>query len=81
MGGKGATVKLSQQLAEALADALDAEHISQADLARDMGLSAKHVNHMVNGKSGALGMYDFAAHTLSRRWVVTLEYAPQEGEA
>lgn len=74
-------MRLSDQFAEALLDALKAENKTQADLARDMGLSAKHVNHMVNGKSGALSMYDFAAFTLGRRWVLTLEYEPQEGEA
>lgn len=74
-------MRLSDQLAEALSEALQAEGKSQADLARDMGLSAKHVNHMVNGKSGALAMYDFAAFALGRRWVLTLEFDPQEGEA
>ncbi len=64
---------LSEQLAKALLDALFEDDRSQADLGRDMGLSAKHVNHMVHGKSGALAMYDYAAFTLGRHWIVTLE--------
>jgi plasmid maintenance system antidote protein VapI len=74
-------VRLSDQLAEQLTEALAAEAMTQADLARAMGLSLKHVNHMVNGKSGALAMYDFAAFTLGRRWVLTMEYVGEEGEA
>lgn len=68
-------MKLSQQVADELAKALADDGMSQADLAREMGLSAKHVNHMIHGKSGALGMYDYAAHVLGRRWVVSLEPA------
>lgn len=75
-------MKLSQQIAEAIAEALQEDGTTQAELARDTGLSTKHVNHVVNGKSGAsFGLYDYIAHTLSRRWVVTLEYVGQEGEA
>lgn len=69
-------MKLNDQLANAVLKALADDGVTQADLARSMGLSAKHVNHLVHGKSGALGMYDFAAHTLGRRWVVTLEADP-----
>lgn len=64
---------LSTQLAEAITHMLDATGTTQADLARTMGLSAKHINQMVQGKSGALGMYDYAAFTLGCKWVVTLE--------
>lgn len=77
-----AEVKLSQQIAEAVADALQQDGMSQAELARTTGLSAKHINKVVNGESGAaFGLYDYLAHTLSRRWVVTLEYVGDEGEA
>jgi transcriptional regulator with XRE-family HTH domain len=65
-------VNLSDQLATRLREAMEADGVSQADLARSTGLSAKHVNHMVNGKSGALAMYDYAAFTLGRRWELTL---------
>jgi transcriptional regulator with XRE-family HTH domain len=73
--------RLPAQLAEQLTKALADEGMTQADLARAMGLSPKHVNHMVNGKSGALAMYDFAAFTLGRRWVLTLEHieGPTDG--
>lgn len=64
---------LSKTLARELKAALNAEGMTQADLAAAMGLSPKHINHMVNGKSGALGMYEFAAFVLGRRWVLTLE--------
>lgn len=66
-------VKLGEQFAAELSNALTDAGWTQADLAREMGLTTKHVNHMVNGKSGALGMYDYAAHTLGYRWTVTLE--------
>lgn len=65
--------KLRAQLASLLIEALEEDGITQADLARDLGLSPKHVNQMVKGKSGALAMYEFAAFALGRRWVLTLE--------
>lgn len=74
-------MRLSDQFAELLTEALATEKMTQADLARETGLTTKHVNHMVNGKSGSLAMYDFAAFTLGRKWVLSLEYDPQEGEA
>ncbi len=72
-------MNLSEQLSRSLLAALLEDDRTQADLGRDMGLSAKHINHMVHGKSGALAMYDYAAFTLGRRWVVTLE--PETGES
>lgn len=72
MPDSGKPRSLREQLSSALMVELAAEGISQADLARDMGLSAKHVNALVNGKSGALGIYDFAAFTLGRKWEVRL---------
>jgi transcriptional regulator with XRE-family HTH domain len=64
--------RLSDRLAALLLAEMEAQGVSQADLARAMGLSAKHVNHLVNGKSGALAMYDYAAFTLGCRWNLTL---------
>lgn len=64
--------QLRGQLSGALLAALEQDGTTQADLARHTGLSAKHINHLVNGKSGALAMYDYAALTLGRRWVVSL---------
>ncbi len=63
---------LGDQLAACLSTMITISGRSQADLARDMGLSPKHINQMVNGKSGALAMYDYAAFTLRCRWHVTL---------
>lgn len=75
-------MRLSNQMAEALIDALKSEDMTQAQLARETGISAKHINQILNGHSGAsFGAYDYLAHTLSRRWVVTLEYVGDEGEA
>lgn len=71
---------LGDRLASLLRDALDADSISQAELAARMGVSAKHVNHMVNGRSGALGAYDFAAFVLGRRWDLTLEPSEDSGK-
>lgn len=66
------SASLSSRIAEQLRARLAESGMTQADLARAMGLSAKHVNHMVQGKSGALGMYDYAAHVLGCRWDVAL---------
>lgn len=52
---------------------LEAQGVTQAELARNMGVSAKHVNQMVGGKAGALGMFDFAAFTLGCQWELSLE--------
>lgn len=63
---------LREQLSMAILDAMTAAGVSQADLAAEMGLTTKHMNHLVNGKSGALGMYDYAAFTLGKKWEVRL---------
>lgn len=63
---------LQKQFADALLAALEKDGLSQADLARRMGLSAKHVNHMVHGTAGSFGIYDFAALVLEREWTVEL---------
>lgn len=63
---------LSDQLAAAILAALDQAGMTQAELARAMGVSAKHMNHLVHGKSGANGMFDYAAFVLGKRWSVRL---------
>ena len=68
-------MRLSEQLGAQLLAALDAREWTQADLARAMGVSAKHVNQMVSGKSGAWAMYDYAAFTIGGIWTVTLEHS------
>ena len=65
-------MNLRQQLSAAITAALHARNMTQADLARQMGLSPKHVNHLVNGKAGSIGIYDFAAFTLGLEWDVGL---------
>jgi transcriptional regulator with XRE-family HTH domain len=64
---------IHDQLAGLLRTALDDAGMRQADLARLTGLSPKHINQMVHGKSGATAMYDYAAFVLGYRWAVTLE--------
>lgn len=66
-------MKLRDQLCIQLLEALALEGMTQADLAREMGITTKHINHLVNGKSGSFGMFDYAAHVLGRSWTVTME--------
>lgn len=63
---------LREQLSVAIAEAMVKAGFSQADLAREMGLTPKHMNHLVNGKAGSLGIYDYAAFTLGFTWEVRL---------
>lgn len=68
--------RLQEQLADALLHALEVANVTQAELARMTGLSTKHINKMVNGEVAAPAMFDYCAHALGQRFVVTLE--PEE---
>lgn len=70
--GEDGRTRLSEQLGQQLQRALDRAGMTQAELARAMGLSAKHVNQMVSGKSGAWAMFDYAAFVLDCEWTVEL---------
>lgn len=72
MPDHGRADSLRDQLSSALMAALEADGRTQADLATEMGLTPKHINHLMHGKSGALGIYDYAAFTLGRKWEVRL---------
>lgn len=51
---------------------MEEDGISQTELAKNMGISAKHINQMVSGKSGAIAMYEYAAFALGRTWGLSL---------
>lgn len=64
--------KLGSQFAKVIAAKLIERGMSQADLAREMGVTPKHINQMLTGKAtGSPGMLDYAAHTLGFEWSVT----------
>ena len=68
--------RLQDQLAAAITHALEVANVTQAELARMTGLSTKHINKMVQGEVAAPAMFDYCAHALGQRFVVTLE--PEE---
>lgn len=56
-------------------DALAEDGISQAEFARRVGVSAKHLNAVVNGKGVARsGQLDYWAFILGREWHISLEH-------
>lgn len=71
-------MKLKEQLSELLAQALTEENMSQAALCREMGISTKHLNQMLNGQAGSLAMFDYAAHVLNRKFVIEMEFLPDD---
>lgn len=65
--------QLRHQLSTALREALEHGGIKQADLARTLGMSAKHINQMATGSASATVMtWEFAAYALGYRWQVAL---------
>lgn len=64
--------RLGPQFAAIITERLEALGWTQADLAREMGVTPKHINQMLTGKAtGSPGMLDFAAFTLGFEWTVT----------
>ena len=64
--------RLGPQFAAVIIERLEELGWTQADLAREMGVTPKHINQMLNGKAtGSPGMLDFVAHTLGFEWQVT----------
>lgn len=64
--------RLGPQFAAIIEKQLEVKGWSQADLAREMGVTPKHINQMLTGKAtGSPGMLDFAAFTLGFEWQVT----------
>lgn len=65
--------RLGEQTAEAIAARLVELEWTQADLAREMGLTAKHVNQLMTGKAtGSPRLLDLIAWGLGCRWKVVL---------
>lgn len=70
--------RLGEQTAQAIAQRLVELGWSQADLAREMGLTTKHVSHIMTGKAiGSPRLLDLIAWGMGCRWSVTL--VPQDG--
>lgn len=63
--------------AAALREALDADGITQAQLAYRTGYSQKHISRVLGGQATApLSTLDALASALGRRWVIRLEDKP-----
>lgn len=64
--------RLGPQFAAIIEKQLKVKGWTQADLAREMGVTPKHINQMLTGKAtGSPGMLDFVAFTLGFEWVVS----------
>jgi transcriptional regulator with XRE-family HTH domain len=60
-------------MAALIAEALNAQGLTQAELARQAGVSTKHVNLVLHGQAGAqLGQLDYWAWILGLRFEVKL---------
>lgn len=71
--GESGPVRLGEQTAAAIAARLVDLEWTQADLAREMGLTAKHINQIMTGKAtGSPRLLDLIAWGMGCRWQVTL---------
>lgn len=60
-------------MASLIREALDAQGVTQAELARQAGVSPKHVNRVLQAEAGAqLGQLDYWAWLLGLRFDVSL---------
>ena len=58
-----------------IGQALVEDGMAQAEFARRVGSSAKHVNQVINGHAVAThALCDYWAWVLGRRWSITLEH-------
>jgi len=72
---------IAEQMAVQIADALDADGMSQAEFARRTGVSVKHLNQVLTGKATArYAQLDYWAFVLDRRWTVHLEAGVGPGD-
>jgi transcriptional regulator with XRE-family HTH domain len=70
------------RMARAIAEALDADGLSQSEFARMAGVSAKHVNQVLGGKAGAQpATLDYWAYLLGREWHFELRVARPDSES
>ena len=71
--GKPLVSPTQAAMAALIAKALEAAGVTQAELARQSGISPKHVNLVLSGKVGArLGQLDYWAWLLGLRFEVSL---------
>jgi DNA-binding transcriptional regulator YiaG len=69
----GSHLTVAEQMARQIADALDADGITQAEFARRCGVTTKHLNQVLRGKATArYAQLDYWAFVLGRTWTVTL---------
>lgn len=62
-----------EAMANEISRVLEDLGVTQAELARRAGVTAKHVNLVLSGKAGAqIGQLDYWAYLLGKRWKVTL---------
>jgi transcriptional regulator with XRE-family HTH domain len=72
----------SRVMGAAIGEALKEDEISQAEFARTVGVSPKHVNEVIRGKANARpAELDYWAWALCRTWVVSLERVEDEEDA
>lgn len=61
-------------MGELIGVALDEDDVTQAEFCRRVGVSPKHMNEVIRGRTVARpGTLDYWAYMLDRRWKVTLE--------
>lgn len=71
---------VAERMGRLLAEEVERRGMTQAEFARRVGASAKHVNKVFNGSSTAyMATLDYWAFVLGCRWNVTLE--PLEDES
>ena len=56
-----------------IGEALDEDRITQAEFARAVGVSPKHLNQVITGKAiASAGQLEYWAYALERSWTVGL---------
>lgn len=70
-----ATLRLTRQrMARLIAEALEADGLTQAEFAKRVGATTKHVNVVLQGHSyAAMETLDYWAFVLGRHWTVDLK--------
>lgn len=63
----------AERMARLLAEAIEQDGLTQAEFARRVGASTKHVNLVLNGKAHAYqATLDYWAFVLGREWTIEL---------
>ena len=72
---------IAEQMASQIAEALEADGITQAEFARRTGVTAKHLNQVLRGKATArYAQLDYWAYVLGRSWAVSLQASTEGSE-